>query len=386
MMNIEAPLAREIVVRTMKIIPFNVNVMDARGIILASGNPSRIGELHAGARLALAQAQAVENDSSVTGLLQGAKPGVNLPLSVRGTLCGVVGITGAPDEVRQFGELVRVMAEMILEQSQLISELQHEKRYREEFVDQLIKHGITSRSDLEIWGSRLGVDFRVPRSVIVLELIDEAIGPDFAMEELQSCQQHLARHDSHLLMAAISPRELVILKAFPVPDEERKLAVLAREQLFALDIVARQGLKTPAAMSLGVALTGIEGIPLSYQCAKRTFQVGRGRNRLGRLFSYYDLSFPVLLSGLGSGWQAQQLLHLLKRLHECDKRSGILRKTLVTWFAEDCHADRTARQLAIHRNTLEYRLRQISETTGLDLGRMEDRLMLYAALQLENSP
>ena len=383
MINLETPLAQEIVERTMRVIPFNVNVMDVRGVILGSGNPSRIGELHAGARLALAQSRAVELDTALTRSLQGARPGVNLPLTVRGQPCGVVGITGNPDEVRQFGELVRVMAEMILEQAQLVSELQHEKRYREEFVDQLVKQGATSRADLEIWGSRLGVDFRVPRSAVVLELIDEAISPDLAMAELQRCQQQLAKLDSELLMAAVSPRELVILKTFPPAEDDRKQAVMAQEQLFALDTAARQGLKTPAALSLGVALTGIEGVPLSYQCAKRTFRVGRVRNRLARLFSYYDLSFPVLLSGLGSGWQAQQLLQPLRRLQDRDRRSGSLRKTIGTWFSEDCQADRTARKLGIHRNTLDYRLRQISEITGLDLGRMNDRLMLYAALQLE---
>lgn len=383
MVNLERGLAQEIVERTMKVIPFNVNVMDVRGVILGSGNPSRIGELHAGARLALAQSRAVELDSAVTRTLLGAKPGVNLPLTVRGQTCGVVGITGSPDDVRQFGELVRVMAEMILEQAQLVGELQHEKRYREEFVDQLIRQGETSRSDLELWGARLGVDFGVPRSAIVLELVDEAVSPDSAMAELQSCQQQLANHDPQLLMAAVSPRELVILKAFHVPDDERRLAALAREQLFALDAVARKGLKTPAAMSIGVALPETEGVPMSYQCAKRTFRVGRARNRLARLFSFYDLSFPVLLSGLGAGWQSQQLRQPLRRLQERDRRSGILRETIGIWFAEDCQLERAARQLGIHRNTLDYRLRKIGEITGLDLGRMSDRLMLFAALQLE---
>ena len=49
-------LAQDIVTRTMKIIPYNVNVMDVSGSIIASGNPGRIGELHTGAMLALAKA------------------------------------------------------------------------------------------------------------------------------------------------------------------------------------------------------------------------------------------------------------------------------------------------------------------------------------------
>lgn len=121
MITISSKLAQEIVARTMKIIPFNVNVMDGRGIILGSGEASRIGDLHAGAQLALAQQRTVEIDSATTRKLHGVQPGVNLPLTVRGQICGVVGLTGDPDAVRQFGELVRVAAEMILEQAQLMA-------------------------------------------------------------------------------------------------------------------------------------------------------------------------------------------------------------------------------------------------------------------------
>ncbi len=382
MVLLERALAQEIVERTMKIVPFNVNVMDVNGVILGSGNPERIGELHAGARQALAQSRTVEVEVAVARGLEGAKPGVNIPLAVRGQLCGVVGVSGAPDEVRQVGELVRVMAEMILEQAHLLRELQHEKRYREEFVDQLILPGATSRADLERWGGRLGVDFRERRAAVVLELLDETIGPDRTMAELQRCQQHLAASEPVLLMSAVSPRELVMLPVVAGSGDVGEIAAAAKKRLLELDAAMRPALQSAAVVSIGVALPGSDGVPLSYQCAKRTVRVGRSRDRSGRLFSYYDLSFPVLLSGLGAGWQADQFRRPLERLAAEDGR-GLLRATLVAWFVQDCSAERTARQLGIHRNTLDYRLRRIGETTGLDLARIDDRLMLYAALQLE---
>ena len=100
MVTIEARLAQEIVERAMKIIPFNVNVMDRRGIIIGSGKAARIGELHSGAQLALAHGRPVEIDEATARTLPGVKPGVNLPLTVRGQTCGVVGLTGEPETVR----------------------------------------------------------------------------------------------------------------------------------------------------------------------------------------------------------------------------------------------------------------------------------------------
>lgn len=383
MISIDPRLAQEIVERTMKIIPFNVNVMDTRGIIIGSGKPARIGELHSGAQLALAQQRTVEIDEATARTLHGVKPGVNLPLKVRGKICGVVGLTGHPGTVRQLGELVRVTAEMILEQSQLIGELQREKRYREEFVFHLVKQDGTSLADLEAWAVRLGIDFLCPRAVVVLDLIDENLRPDLALIDLQRCQTHLTAQYPEILTAAISPRELVIIETFEADSAYAPGSTYAHQRLSMLDAAVRRELGTPAILSMGVALAGIEGIALSYQSARKTCRVGRLRNSLGSAFSFYDLSLPVLLASLDSGWQSEQLRQPVNRLNAFDKRDGLLRHTLDVWFAQDTHPLATANALHIHRNTLDYRLRQISEITGLDLEKTDDRLLLYVALQLE---
>ena len=383
MITIEARLAQEIVERTMQVIPFNVNVMDVGGVIMGSGKASRIGERHAGAQLAIAQRRAIEIDSATMRHLPGVKPGVNLPLTVRGKICGVVGLTGDPDSVRQFGELVRVTAEIILEQAQLIGELQREKRYREEFVFYLVKRDSASHDDLEAWALRLGVDFVRARAAIVLELTDENLSPDLARSELQRCQCLLGAQYPELLTAAISPRELVILADFERLGDGAPGSAMARQRLTALDAVLRKALDCTFVLAMGVALSGIEGVALSYQSARQTSRVGRQRNAEATTFSYYELSLPVLLAGLGSGWQAEQLRQPLRRLDDVDKRSGTLRRTIALWFAHNGHPVATAKALHIHRNTLDYRLRQISEATELDLANTDDRLLLYIALQLE---
>lgn len=49
----------------MQILRTNVNVMDERGLIIASGDRARIGTRHEGALLVLAQGRAVEVDEAV---------------------------------------------------------------------------------------------------------------------------------------------------------------------------------------------------------------------------------------------------------------------------------------------------------------------------------
>ncbi len=80
----------------------------------------------------------------------------------------------------------------------------------------------------------------------------------------------------------------------------------------------------------------------------------------------------------------KQRLGAYARLMRIDKRNGMLRQTLSQWFAHNGHPIATANALGIHRNTLDYRLRQIADVTGLDLEKTDDRLWLYVAIQLDN--
>ncbi|QGZ41040.1 carbohydrate diacid regulator [Pseudoduganella flava] len=366
-------LARDIVDRTMRIIPFNVNVMDAHGTILASGTPSRIGELHAGALLALAKQVPVEIDAATARNMHGAKPGINLPLVVNGQVCGAVGLSGTPDEVRQFGALVRLTAEMILEQAALAGALQRDSRHREAFVLNLIRYDEATRGELAAWGQRLGLDFGRTQLVFLLQLDD---GAD-ALAEIQRLQLRLLARDGALLTAAAGPREMVLLASYDPAS-----APPPRRQGDLLAAMLRDECRQPHALAMGIALPGVDGAAISYQSAQAAARIGRARDPAARRFSYDELALPVLLSGLGAGWQARQLRQPMARLHAGD-RKGLLRRTLDAWFAHDGNGGATAAALHIHRNTLDYRLRRIADITGLDLARTEDRFLLYVSALLE---
>ncbi|MET3133027.1 carbohydrate diacid regulator [Oxalobacteraceae bacterium GrIS 1.11] len=384
---LNALLAQDIVDRTMRIIPFNVNVMDAHGTILASGDPSRIGELHAGALLALAKKLPVEVDAATAKNLHGAKPGVNLPLTVNGQICGAIGLSGAPDKVRQFGQLLRLTAEMILEQATLINELQRDSRYREALLLSLIKFEEASRADLEAWALRLGIDFRRTQVVVLFELDAGQLAAEAALGELQRLQMRILARRPAALTATTGPREMVILETDGALASKRTSRAQDRtpqDRLRALQTTLREECPWHFRLTMGIALPGIESVAISYQSARTTARIGRRRDPQQALLRYDELALPVLLSELGSGWQAEQLRLPIVKLKAHDKNKMGLRRTLDTWFAHDGHPAATAEALHIHRNTLDYRLRRIGELTGLDLARTEDRILLFVAALLDD--
>ncbi|MGS0730732.1 sugar diacid recognition domain-containing protein, partial [Shewanella sp. 0m-11] len=155
---LDGSLARQIVKRTMKIIGHNINVMNNHGVILGSGESHRIGAIHEGALLAISQQRTVEISTQSTGTLQGVKPGINLPLHYKGEIIGVIGITGEPEKLHSYGELLKMTAEIIVEQANTIEQAQWQYRQKEELIIELIKSEGPFTSHQRNWASQLNID------------------------------------------------------------------------------------------------------------------------------------------------------------------------------------------------------------------------------------
>jgi carbohydrate diacid regulator len=373
-------MAQEIVDRTMRIIDTNINVMDARGRIIGSGDQERVGELHEGALLVLSQGRVVDIDDAVARHLHGVRQGINLPLRLEGDIVGVIGLTGAPETLRQYGELVCMTAEMMLEQSRLMHLLAQDRRLREELVMNLIQAEEHTPALVE-WAQRLGIDLNQPRVVAVVEVDSGQLGVDSAMEELQRLQNALTTPERNNLIAIVSLTEMVVLKPalnafgrWDADDHRRRV-----EQL--LSRMEESG-HPRFRIALGNYFTGQGAIARSWRTARTTMMVGKQRMPEQRCYFYQDLMLPVLLDGLRGGWQANELARPLARLKSMDN-NGLLRRTLNAWFRHNVQPLATSRALFIHRNTLEYRLNRVAELTGLNLSNFDDRLLLYIALQLD---
>ena len=71
----------EIVVQeTSKVMNLNVNIMNNQGIIIASGDPSRLNVIHEGALEVVKNQKTVYITHENIHSFRGAQPGVNLPI------------------------------------------------------------------------------------------------------------------------------------------------------------------------------------------------------------------------------------------------------------------------------------------------------------------
>lgn len=361
--------ARQIVQRAMSIISHSVNVMDSNGVIIASGNPSRLFQRHEGAVLALTENRVVEIDAVTAAHLKGVRPGINLPFSFHSQQVGVIGISGEPAQVRAYAELVKMAAEMMVEQAALLDQHQWEKRYREELANQLLQPQPTSGS-LEAMAAYLGLDLQQPRIVWIAELQDTQ--PHLLRELLTELEQT----QREALIAITGFNEMILLRPASLVQgewnvkQERKQAQQLQSQL-----QSRFNLR----LIVGGFFSGEAGLHRSSLTARATQAMAKRLKLRHKTLFYQDYPLPSLLCDLGEDWRAQELSRPWQVLGEQDEK-GVLRSTLRHYFSRNCDQTQTAAELHIHVNTLRYRLQRIEAITELKINQLTDALQLYIGM------
>ncbi|KAK0360881.1 hypothetical protein LTR94_025614, partial [Friedmanniomyces endolithicus] len=302
----------------MQIVGGNVNVMDSEGVIIASGARERLGQVHAGALLAISRGDSVEIDADLARQLDGVRPGVNLVLRTDGRVVGCVGLSGDPRSVRVHAELVRLAAEAILEQSQLQNSLARDARQKEELVLALVRHEALT-PELARWADRLRIDVRTARVAAVIEVDAHDLSDDKAVAEIQRLHGLLGAPDKGNLIATLSLNELLVL----MPALNRKSEWdLAGHRRRAEQLIAQMREISPLKLRMGLGryFSDHSGLLHSFETAKATLKTGKALEPEGGLYVFEDRLLAVLLSGFRGGWQAQELASPLVKLEAKDRR------------------------------------------------------------------
>lgn len=366
-MQLDKVIAQNIVKRTMSIINCSVNVMDHRGVIIASGNPARLNQLHTGAVLALRQDRIVEVDEKLAEKWNfEAQPGINVPIQYLGHNIGVIGVSGVPEQVKSYAELVKMTAELIVEQHILLEKESWNRRYKEEFILQLVK-GNLSLTEMEEQAKFFSFSLTIPRVVIIIKLLKPSI------DSLQHLVSYLEQPQFEQEVAILSLDQIIILQPFSIFSQfDKQLKKLLPEHYSQQDYKIAIGahLERPVHEQLHV----------SYRTAMSTLYYGLKRYPRKTLYAFEEYRLPVLLAGIADSWQAEELLKPLKGLFQ--QENAQLLKTLQYYFLSNCDLTLTAQKLFIHPNTLRYRLAKIEQVTNLSFNKIEDKLSLYLSTVL----
>lgn len=360
MFELDQQIAQEIVDRAMGILSCNINVMDSQGLILASAEQGRVNTRHEGAQLVLANQRAVEIDPGAAASLRGVQGGVNLPLSIGGQVVGVIGLSGSPDEVRTYAELMKMAAEMLL--SQHYDNLQLRMADRCSAILESIVYDAELLDRTLAEAKRLGLKPHLKRSPYLIEF-SSSFNQDAAREWLARQRPDcwcLSLHDNQILWCVPSGGEAVDVC---LPDALRQQGYVVNRVVMDTTRIATTELRTRMQQLLDLSAYAQEKLQ-SVQWLDLT------QHRIPAALWRYRTD-----PGMG------ELLSPFQRLIEADT-NGLLRKTLTCWFDHAFDGPSCAAALAIHRNSLRNRLERITDVSGIDFSTPDGLVILYLGLKL----
>jgi purine catabolism regulator len=247
-----------------------------------------------------------------------------------------------------------------------------EERMKAAFVDELLASEV---ADEQAWiqrGASLNYDLTRPHVAWVVEATNI---PDWPAPLLRLL------HD-HGVNAPLSRRDEGILLYWPTdnPKSGRDLKTIALG--FAERLLAHYP-KAYLMIGIGRPAVGPAHWLQSQQQARESLRLGKEWK--GSPVTYFgDLGLYQLLTTLGNNGEAGRFYRrtLGRLISHDDTKNAELVETLEAFFA--CHGNlsQTAHRLHIHRNTLTYRLEQISQITQLNLDDPDARFSLQFALKL----
>ncbi|MBW4081541.1 sugar diacid recognition domain-containing protein [Paenibacillus sp. S150] len=322
MFQLSESQAQEIVDKMMTDIPYNINIMNADGIIIGSGRRERVGTVHQGAVKALSTGKMVEvwEDSRFE------KKGTNEPIVIGHTRVGVIGISGNPDEVRPFCNIVRTTVSLLIEQRISLETLAHEANRKKAFLELLLNHQGTYSQKLRKEAAAYQIDLLL--KTVVLYIKHYSAGkkpgklllhyPSFAIDE-----------DTQLLVLQNSADPGPLIRQL-LQDQPRVLIAAGKQEA---------------------------NIAESYRQAKSAMNVLLALRPASQVIAFADAEFLVKLSHA-----TLSPVNTAAKLED----AADMTETLRSFINHNCSVSHTAEALNIHRNTLQYRLKRIQALTGKD--------------------
>lgn len=343
MIMLSEQLAQNIVEKMMDVIPYNVNIMDSEGIIIGSGDKNRIGKLHEGAVKAIREDKLI----AVYETIGGAKPGVNMPIYFNSSIMGVIGISGDPTVVEPFASIVKVTAELLINQEYNYNEKRVKERKREEFLYQWAYNENYDANFIHM-AEVLNIDLKVKRTAVIINSKERGIR-DKIRRYLYEDEYSIRINVENLL---IFMREDFMLK-------KRILNLFSY-----LGSLCKIGIGTEQNIMFK-----------SVQQALRAVEIIEKLQLYKSVCHYKDIAF---IDAITNTVHKEVFYNLIDKLNEQSKGLDLV-GTLIAYIMFNGEVNAVAKELHIHRNSLNYRLNKIQDITEKDPKNLVDLLELSAA-------
>ncbi|WP_446898459.1 sugar diacid recognition domain-containing protein [Clostridium sp. LBM24168] len=369
-------LAERIVERTMKAVNKNVNIMNDKGIIIASGDKNRVGNVHEGAILAIERKSEFNIDEKQCRELNGVQQGTNVVIEFQDHVVGVIGITGKRDEVIGYGKLIKMTAEMMIEQAYVMRELEWSNRIKEDMIISLINNNQVSFRLLQKYTKKFKLDYNYPMAIFIVKVDFKKISRRKDLDLLNNIVKILEGALKESLVAVIDSKTIVLIYKCPTIHYK---TINCMDRIKKIHEKIQKQTDNDVKISVGKIYNKLSDIHKSYEIANQTLIFGQKNHPGDNVYIFDFLKYEMLFAQDNAQWKVNELREYYNMIAVNDK-NGELRETLKVFIEENGELNKVSNRLFIHRNTLNYRLNKIYKLTNMNPKKYIDLFWLYCSI------
>ena len=355
-----AKLAQDFVEATSLLVgQRTINIMDQKGIIIASTEKHRIGDFHQGASEVLATGKPVRIKKEDLPRYPGTKEGYNMPIFLNDEIIGVVGIFGCEEEVQSIANLLRVYVTQSFSQLQMTQKQNLEAELRNQLLRLLLFGGKSQKEMITKLCGMLDLQLKFPVRIILLYERAAERNMKHLLDYHQFIQNLIWKNvlDRRCDVFGIQNADYVILlgESGELLETRKRLDKLLQE-------IEREAVWDAAVSSLCRNMEEVsEGMK----------EVSVLRNRRGGMIQNLEehtCRMQYLMGRFTVQDGARTVVGMLRRLEDQhgEKQSEQLLQTAQVYYEYGGSVAKAAEKLNLHKNTLLYRMKQLYQTLELE--------------------
>ena len=355
-----AKLAQDFVEATSLLVgQRTINIMDQKGIIIASTEKHRIGDFHQGASEVLATGKPVRIKKEDLPRYPGTKEGYNMPIFLNDEIIGVVGIFGCEEEVQSIANLLRVYVTQSFSQLQMTQKQNLEAELRNQLLRLLLFGGKSQKEMITKLCGMLDLQLEFPVRIILLYERATERNMKHLLDYHQFIQNLIWKNvlDRRRDVFGIQNADYVILLggSGELLETRKRLDKLLQE-------IEREAVWDAAVSSLCRNMEEVsEGMK----------EVSVLRNRRGGMIQNLEehtCRMQYLMGRFTVHDGARTVVRMLRRLEDQhgEKQAEQLLQTAQVYYEYGGSVAKAAEKLNLHKNTLLYRMKQLYQTLELE--------------------
>lgn len=354
-----AKLAQDFVETTSLLVgQRTINIMDQKGIIIASTEKHRIGDFHQGAAEVLETGKPVLIKIEDLPRYPGTKEGYNMPIFLNDEIIGVVGIFGCEEEVQSIANLLRVYVTQSFSQFQMTQKQNLEAELRNQLLRLLLFGGESQKEMIAKLCGMLNLQLEYPIRIVLLYERARERNMKHLLDYSQLIQNLIWKNvlDRRRDVFGIQNADYVILLGGgESPEMQKRLDKLLHE--IEAEDVWNAAVSSPC--------RNLEEISAGMR------EVSVLRNRKGgtiQNLEEHSCRMQYLLGSMTVQEGARTAARMLRRLKEQhgENQAEQLLRTARVYYECGGSVARAAEQLNLHKNTLLYRMKQLYQTFEME--------------------